>query len=200
MSSLYKLPKIILAFIFIGGAVFLIIVSEPPHTLCDTQIQNFKQNQKGFIYNNSKDFHKNKSILKRKKKNCEEGNSQGSCHDYFFLLKKILKDLQLISNECKPQIFADTKVKKTFAEALTLMTALAWREEVVLGHLSKINWLTKTDLSLFCQIKSKYLFEYGRNSYKKLEKQIINLIPNNTKNKSLLLKWSLLSEDCYKYL
>ena len=199
LSGLYKLPKPIIAALFIGGAIALILIESPPHTFCDTQVNHFKETQKGFIYDDKKDFHENKSALRRKKKICEQENSFGSCYDYFSYLKKILKDLRLLSNECKTQIFADSKVKKTFEEALTLITALAWRKELLSGQISKFNWLTRTNLALFCQIKEKYILEYSQNNYQKLESQILDLLPSDTKNKKLILKWSILSESCIKY-
>lgn len=199
MSDLYKLPKIVIAFLAIAGTIALLLISDPPHTFCDTQVEHFKEVQKGLIYNNSKDFHEIKSALKREKKNCEAENSPGACYDYFFHLKQILKDLRLLSNECKAQIFTDSKVKKTLEEALTLMTALAWRKEALYGQVSKFNWLTRSDLALFCKIKKSWTIQYGRESYQRLEGKILNQLPSESKNKESILKGSILSESCLKY-
>lgn len=199
MSDLYKLPKIVIAFLVIAGAIALFLISDPPHSFCDTQIENFKEVQKGKIYKDSKDYHKIKSAVQREKEICVAGNSPGACYDYFFYLKQALKDLRLLSNECKAQIFTDSRVKKTLEEALILMPALAWRSEVIYGQISKFNWLKRTDMALFCAIKKNYILEYGRGSYEKLEEKILNQLSSDSKNKELILKGSILSESCLKY-
>ena len=199
MSDLYKLPKIVIAFVVIIGTIAFVLISDPPHTFCDTQLEHFKTNQKGIIYKDSKDYHKIKSAIKRTKQICKTKNSSGGCYDYFFYLKKVLKDLRLLSNECKAQIFIDSKVKKTLEDALILMPTLAWRENVLFNRVSKFNWLKQSDLALFCDIKKNYILEYGRNKYQILEKKILNTLPTKSKNKNLILKKSILSESCLKY-
>ena len=182
LSSLYKLPKAVIASLVIGGAIVFIILNDPPHTLCDTQLEHFKSLQKGLIYKDSKDFHKEKALLKRKKESCEKENRPGTCYEYFAYLKRLLKDFQVLSTECKAIIFSEAPVKSSLTSAL-----------------SKYNWLSRPDMHLFCNIKNKYIQQYGQPAYEKLEQQIINLLPSQNKNRKLIFKWSILSESCLKY-
>ena len=199
LSELYKLPKAVLAFLIIGGAIIFIILSDPPHTFCDTQLEHFKSLQTGLLYKDSKDFHEEKSLLNRKKQMCQTANAPGACYEYFAYLKRLLKDFRVLSDQCKSIIFSETQVKSALSSALTLMTALAWREEVLTGQVSKYNWLTRSDMHLFCDVKEKYIQHYGMSVYEKLEHQILNLLPTQNKNQKLILKWSILSESCLKY-
>ena len=199
LSSLYKLPKAVIASLVIGGAIFFIILNDPPHTLCDTQLEHFKSLQKGITYKDNKDFHKEKALLNRKKESCEKENRPGSCYEYFAYLKRLLKNFQVLSPECEAIIFAETPIKKALKSALTLITALAWREEVLTGRVSKYNWLSRSDMYLFCDIKNKYIQQYGQPAYESLEQQIISLLPSQNKNRNLIFKWSILSESCLKY-
>ena len=199
LSGLYKLPKALIAFLFIIGAIVLMLLGSPPHDLCDSQIEHFEEIQKGFLYEDSSDFHEIKSKLERQKKNCETENSPGSCYEYFSVLQKLLKDFFLLSPECKEKVFSIPKVKASLEEALTLMTALAWRKDLLYGRLSKFNWLKRPDMFLYCKIKTKYILEYGQNSYEALETKILDSLPADSKNKELIYKWSLLSESCLKY-
>ena len=199
LSSLYKLPKTLLAFLLIGGAIALMLFSDPPHNLCDTQIEHFQEIQTGILYPDSSDFHQIKSRLQRHKKNCETEKSPGSCYEYFSLLKKLLRDFSVLSPECKSQIFSSSKVKKALQEALTLMTALAWRPELLSGKFSKLHWLKSPDMSLYCDIKSRYNLEYGQRDYQQLEAQIVSQLPSKSRDKNLIHKWSLLSESCNPY-
>ena len=199
LSNLYKLPKAVLASLIIGGAIILIILSDPPHNFCDTQLEHFKSLQTGLLYKDSEDFHEEKSALERKKQDCQKENSPGACYEYFAVLKRLLKDFRVLSAQCKASIFSEAKVKSTLESALSLMTALAWREEVLTGRASKYNWLTRSDMYLFCDLKSKYIQNYGQIAYVKLEDNILSLLPSKNQNKKLILRWSILSESCLKY-
>jgi len=207
MSELYKLPKIFIAFLAMGGTIALLLMGDPPHAFCDTQVEHFKEVQKGKTYKdtNSKDYksYKDKKNYKthkeRTKENCESQNSSGACYDYFSYLRQFLKDLQLLSHECRDQIFNDTKVKKSLEEALALITALAWRQEVIYGRVTKFNWLKPNHMALFCDLKKSYILQYGRTQYQSLEASILQQLPAEKINKEMILKGSILSESCLKY-
>ena len=200
LNTLYKLPKTLLASLLIGAAILFIIMNDPPHTFCDTQIEHFKRVQKGILYKNPKDFHKEKSVLKRKKNTCEKENAPGACYEYFAYLRRLLKDFRILSKECAPMIYKSSEVKKALSSALSLMTALAWREEVLTGKVSKYKWLTRPDLFLFCDLKTKYIRNYGKESYHLLEKEILELLPIKQKvPPHLMLKKTILSEPCATY-
>ena len=200
LNSLYKLPKSLLAVLFIGGGIAFMILNDPPHTFCDSQIEQFKKIQRGILYRNPKDFHKEKSILNRTKNTCWTEGAPGACYEYFAYLKRLLKDFHVLSPDCVHLIYSTPAVQQALSSALTLMTALAWREEVLAGQVSKFNWLTRADLSLFCEVKNKYIVQYGQENYQLLENQIINQLPLQRKvSGQLIKKRSILSEPCAIY-
>ena len=162
LSSIYRLPRPLLASLLIGGGIAYILLNDPPHTFCDTQIKHFKKVQIGVLYKNPKDFHAEKSTLQRKQNTCQKESAPGACYEYFFYLKRLLKDLRLLSKECAPLVYQTSEVKGAFSSALGLITALAWREEVLTGRVSKYNWLSHPDLFLFCDLKAKYILNYGK--------------------------------------
>ena len=200
LYKIYTLPKFLIAVLFIGLGVIFILINDPPHTFCDTQIEHFERVQKGILYKNTSDFHKEKSILERKRQACQKENAPGACYGYFHYLKRLLKDLKLLSEECSALIYQSGVVKKAFSQALSLMTALAWREGILTGIVSKYNWFSRPDLFLFCELKRNYIRNYGRENYKKLEKQILNLLPFDKKySLALIHKKTILSESCASY-
>lgn len=195
--NLYKLPKFLIASLFILIAIIFILVQDPPHQLCDTQLQHFKNLQSGLLYKNKQGFYTDSSRLNRKKKLCEKEQKPGTCYEYFYSLKQILKDLWLLSEECAAQVYKTPKVQKTLSQALSLMSFLAWDERVFEGSVSKYKWLNLTDLVLFCDIKRRYQLYYGELAYFQLEQQILKDL---TSKKQWSLKKrktkSLLSVTC----
>ena len=200
LKAIYKLPKTFLAVIFIGGGIALILYQDPPHTFCDSQLEHFKKAQTGNLYKNPRDFHREKSILKRKQNLCRKENSPGACYDYFSYLKRLLRDFRLLSKECAPQIYAKEEVKQALSSALLLMTAIAFRPELLTSYIHKYNWLSRSDLYLFCEVKEKYIMQYGREAYLLLERNILNLLPVEKKIPTpFLLKKTILSEPCAQF-
>lgn len=200
LKALYTLPKFFLVSLLIGGGIVFILINDPPHSFCDSQIEQFKKLQTGILYKDPKDFRKEKSSLTRKQNLCRQENAPGSCYDYFLELKKVLKDLKLLSEECSSRIYSTSKLKKTLSSALTLMTALAWREEVLTGRVSKHNWITPSDLYLFCDLKRKYISHYGEENFLALESQILSRLPRKEKTApQIVKKRTILSENCQKY-
>ena len=195
LNKLYRLPKALLAALFIGAGILFILINDPPHTFCDTQVEHFEKLQSGITYKTHEFFRKNRTLcrkkdapkscdplLERKRKLCQKENAPGTCYEYFAYLRHFLKDLPLLSKECSPLIYNNPKVKKLFSSAMTLMTALAWREEILTGKISKYNWLTWPDLSLFCDLKTRYIMNYGKESYFQLEKKILKTLALHKKN------------------
>ena len=189
MNQLYKLPKALLAILFIGGGIAFILLDDPPHTFCDTQIEHFRQTQTVV-----------REGLKRERGLCEKENAPGACYEYFAYLKRFLRGFRLLSPECAELVYKNSETQNVFSSALALMTALAWREEILTGRVSKYNWLTRPDLFLFCDLKEEYKTRYGEASYLLLEKNILSLLPLSRKiQPAYLLKSSLLSENCKIY-
>ena len=77
LNDIYKLPKTLLAILLIGGGIVFILLNDPPHTFCDAQVEHFKRVQRGILYKNPKDFHTEKSTLKRKKTPAKRKMPQG---------------------------------------------------------------------------------------------------------------------------
>jgi hypothetical protein len=50
---LATLSKNTLAVLAIGGGIFMIIVANPPHTVCDSQLEVLRESQKHFLYESS---------------------------------------------------------------------------------------------------------------------------------------------------
>ena len=188
MQAIYKLPKLLLATVLIGGGIAYILISDPPHHFCDSQTAHFKKIQKGG------------AALKRERTLCKEENRPGACYEYFAHLRRFLRSFRILSQECLPLIQPEPGVRKTLAGGLVLMTALAWREGILSSGLSKYNWLSEPDLHLFCELKTKYVLFYGQVEYKRLESTILQLLPVKKQvPPNFLIRKTILIEPCSRY-
>lgn len=188
MKNLYKLPRPVLAALFIGIGIAFILLNDPPHHICDTQMEHFKSQQK--ILGN---FKKHTLV-------CRETNSPGGCYEMFSHLNRTLKNFYLVSKECLIPLSKNAEVKNTLLEGIELMVRLAWREETLVGRADKFHWLGKADMNLFCRIKDRLIVLYGHKTFQDFEKQLLtSLSSDKNANPEAVRKKSILSEYCANY-
>ena len=149
MKILNQIPKALLVSLILIGGIFYMLFTDPPYRFCDAQVSNFEGKNSIPKVTSSYDL-------------CKEEARPGSCYDYFFYLGKLFKDLELVSPECISEIFVENNLKSVFEQALTLMTALAFDEKILSGGASRLSWLDRSSLNLFCRIKKEYENRYGR--------------------------------------
>ena len=188
MKSLYKLPRPVLATLLIGIGIFFIISNDPPHHMCDTQIEHFNQKQSQL------------GDREKKMQYCRDTNSPGGCYDLFSYLNRTLKNFYLVSQECLPSLSNKTNIKKIMLEGMELMVQLAWREEVLSGKVDKFNWLGYADMTLFCDLKDRIIAFYGHSTFDNFEKTLLaKFSADKPVNPTLVRKKSILSEYCTNY-
>ena len=200
LDKLYKLPRFLLVFILLASGIVFVLVNDPPHSLCKTQIEQFKKAEKGILFKDSLSIYK-QPLITRLIEQCRISNSPGGCYGLFGRLRRLLRDFHLVSSDCTSQLSSLFEVKKTLFGQLKLMTFLAWREELLTGKVSKFNWLSSADMVLFCRIKHKVILFYGRPLYSQFEQGVIKSLPGSEKqNPVFIKKKTIFSESCSRYL
>ncbi len=194
------LPKGLVAFIAICGGIAFILLNDPPHKFCDTQIEHFKSIQTGIILKDPKDKVYGLPLMVRLLKICRETVSPGACYEYFAYLNRLLKNFKLVSTKCLVNLSQIKEVKVHLFNGINTMTQLAWREKVLSGEVDKFNWFSPSDMSLFCSIKKTVILLYGRETLQAFEQTTLSNLPSSNKiSLARLKKFSILSESCSKY-
>lgn len=199
---LQKIPKLLLAIICISAVIAFLLLNNPPYTLCDAQINHFKDQQKGKLFKDPSDkVFKNNPAIPRLLTICKESVAPGACYEYFAIMRGLLRDFKLVSQECVAKhLVAIPEVKNNLLNGTQLMVQLAWREEVLRGTVDKFNWLSPSDLSLFCKMKRKITLFYGPQYFKNFEKSMLDNLPSaKAVSPKTLKNNSILSENCSKY-
>ncbi len=195
---LLSLPKNVLVILTLTIAIAFIVLQDPPHTLCRTQIENFKSRQIGRIYKNPKIKHRKKPLMTFLMEQCKKGNSPGSCYEFFSILRKFVNDFKIVSTSCYPSLAQVAQIKPTLFKTYKLMVKLAWGAEKVKDPYNKLQWLSVADVSLFCSLKSSILNLYGQEQLSSLNKNILaHHLPGASKMPPAQVKeLALTSEIC----
>src|SRR3989344_2305689 len=99
-----SLPKPVLAVLVIVAALIFFVLNDPPHTVCQVQADNLRESMKGQLFPATINKNKIPGILARTQEACQQGNSSGSCLEYFGILRKAARDIQNYSSECKTEL------------------------------------------------------------------------------------------------
>ena len=93
--------------ILIAGIAF-IVISDPPKTACDAQINTFKKAIEGHLIKGTSKVKKRKYSLAAKfdlhKSNCILSNSPGGCFEWFKEASYVLDSLDTMTTECRKKV------------------------------------------------------------------------------------------------
>lgn len=197
---LSSLPKGLLAFLVIVGGILFIVLSDPPKTVCDAQLEIFKNNQQSFLYKNPKSKVEKTTKFDRLFEHCKRTNAPGGCLELFQLTKRMMDDLNAVPSECRSAAAELVEVKKGVIYLTELLVRLAWGDRPPQTYAQKMGWLDVADVSLFCQLKARYTEYYGEPSWAALREKLLKSLPGADKlSRAQVWDLSILSENCSRY-
>ncbi|HMN66903.1 MAG TPA: hypothetical protein PKC28_00030, partial [Bdellovibrionales bacterium] len=114
-------PKSTLAFIAVVGGILLIVFSQPPASICDSQIEVIKKSQDAFLYKDPK-YPKAKTLKTTRyeylRDHCKTTNSPGGCYELFQEMKVLLQDLNTLPEECAAAAGSEMQFKRALNEVM----------------------------------------------------------------------------------
>lgn len=174
-------PKPLLALIVLVGAVVFFMLANPPHTICDTELEVLKQSQKGNIFPTvitvQKVQQKIPAQINQAKEACQIGNSAGSCYEYFEDLKSIAVDIGKASSQCTQQLFEVPEVRQALKDGVEVMVRIAWESQPPDPGFARFNWLQETEIAVFCRIRNIYERSVGQEAWDQLRRNIYAKLP-----------------------
>lgn len=181
MEQFFKsLPKPVLAVIVILGAIVFLYVSDPPHTVCDTQAVVLKENLAGKLFPRVEKKVKLPPALERAKESCQLGNSSGSCYEYFSILRQIAVEITTASSTCTEELYRIKEAKSAIDDGLELMIRLAWGSAPPENDFVRLGWLTESDVGVYCRLRNVYIRANGEASWVSFRKKIYAKLPGET--------------------
>jgi hypothetical protein len=187
------------ALVAVGAIVIgfiLIVMFNPPRTVCDEQLDVFRQSQKAFLYSASNKV--KKSVADELFSLCKSSNEPGGCFDLFLNLRTMAESLERMPKQCGSRVSTDDHIKKWIFKSLTLMVQIAWGEENPGVYVSrKHGWLDASDFRLYCQLKNLAVRFYGQDGFETFRESVMSSLPGAEKM-SREQKWSrsIFSSPC----
>lgn len=174
---LNSLPKPVLVLGALVVAIVVIMLINPPYTVCDTQLASFKEAQKGNLFPNKEKKTVIPPSISRAKESCQLGNSAGACYEYFQSLRSIADGISKASNECAAQLYGVAEVRTALNDGIELMVRLAWGLKPPEPTLERFGWLQESELSTFCRLRSVYVRANGEQAWIELRRRVFAKLP-----------------------
>lgn len=167
--------KPLVIFVVLVAGVLFIVLSDPPKSLCDTQIESFRDHEVGNIFPG-----KGKRLARSPRFNqsydrCMATNNSGGCSEFFMSVEKFLNNTNVIGADCLVSFSEAEDVKKVFTEGYRLMNQLAWRSrtESTIGGDPRVGWLTYSFLNTYCHLRDRYQLFYSDEGVDSLNEIVI---------------------------
>lgn len=166
-----------IVFLVIVGGVLAIFFLQRPHTVCDAQKAALIQSQAGSIYSQQVKNVKRPAQFSKYLDICRQGASPGACYELFQQLRKLDKDIGVLSETCAVELASENEVKSALRESLKTFVQIGWGASIPVGTVQNYGWLEQTDLHLFCRLKRDYIVIFGRDEFEELRLQIQASLP-----------------------
>jgi hypothetical protein len=176
---LAKIPRPLLVLLILCGALVFFVLNDPIKDECDIQAKVFDRNTKGIL----KAVRKNKKIqfaqITSMRDLCKEGNSMGSCADYFDSLGLVVHELKLFKEKCQ-LVYAENNESfvSTLSQGMQIMALVAWGEKPPAGLSERFGWFTEVQIKTFCGLKKSYLFLAGEEAFLALRNRVYSEYPD----------------------
>ncbi len=172
-----SLPKPVLAILVILVALAFFMLNDPPHTICDVQAGNLKESLRGKLFPATVNKNKIPPLIGQAQEICQQGNSAGSCFEYFSILRKAARDIKNLSSDCRSELVGIPEIRKALREGVVLMAKMSWGSHPPEPGMARFGWLSDSELGLFCLIKDIYTQSLGEEAWGEFRLSIFKELP-----------------------
>ena len=196
---LATVPRKILVTLLLVGGVALIVLMNPPHHLCDTQVETFKENVGDFLFLTSSSRVK-EVRFPRLLDRCKETLSSGGCYELFLGLRNFLNQFQVVSPDCSSRVGRIRQVNAALTQSLDLLIRLGWGGEPPRTSAMRTGWLGAPELNLYCLLQHRYSRLYGELSWQSFRESYFTALPGASElGREEVWEKSILSIPCEDY-
>ena len=176
-QQLAQMPKMLVALIALTATVVFLFVFNPPHTICDTQVETVKENLVGPVFPAIVKKNTLQPQIKNAQQSCKTGHSAGACFDYFSILKMIAKQIDNSSPECRAQVIGVSEIQAALKDGVEIMALAAWGPQPPASPAARFGWMQESELAVFCYIKDVFEKALGEEAWTALRLKVNKKYP-----------------------
>lgn len=173
-----NIPRPVLVIGILVLSIGLFVYNDPLRDECEVQTSIFEKKTQGILSKVKKNGKIQYAQINYWKDRCKEGNSIGSCNDYFEGLRFVTKELREVSESCQIKyIIQNEDLSKQIRDALQIIALVAWGEKPPLGIAERIGWLNESHIRTFCYLKKTFILANEEESFLLLREKVYREFP-----------------------
>ncbi|MBY0555523.1 hypothetical protein K2P97_13410 [bacterium] len=177
-ALLQKIPKPVLVVGILVIAIILFVLNDPLKDECEVQTSIFEKKTEGILSAMKKNRKIQYAQINYWRDRCRNGNSIGSCDDYFEGLRVVASNLRDVKDNCQIKYGEqNANFTQQITQGLQIMSLVAWGEAPPPGIAERIGWLTESHIRTFCYLKKTFILLAGDESYIALRSKVYREYP-----------------------
>ncbi len=174
-----KIPKPILLILVLGFALIYMVYDNPLKNECDIKTEIFQNEMRGITGSTKLKTKIQFAQIGIWRDRCRDGNSIGSCHDYFYGLRQMVSALKVFPEHCLPKFSENNEwFLKVIRQAIQSLALIAWAEKPPTGVSDRLGWLTEAEVRIFCELKKTYALLAGDELINELKNSVYQEYPD----------------------
>ena len=177
-TLIQKIPKTVLVFGVLIIALGLFIYNDPLRDECEIQSSIFLKNTSGILSGTKVRGKTQYAQINYWRDRCKEGNSIGSCEDYFEGLRRVATELKSVNDHCQVKFSEQNQgFSIQLSNALQIMSLVAWGEKPPGGLSERLGWLNASHIRTFCYLKKTFILLGGEENFLALREKVYREYP-----------------------
>ena len=181
-----KIPAPILITGILVLSIILFVYNDPLRDECEVQIAIFEKKTQGLLSSLKLNRKTQFPQLNYWRDRCKDGNSIGSCNDYFEGLRVATKELREVSETCQIKYSTQNEnFLKQIMQDLQIMALVAWGDKPPVGIAERAGWLNETNIRTFCYLKKTFILIAGDESFLLIREKVYKELPGEWSEKAI---------------
>ena len=193
------MPQSLLVFLGLVGGLAAIFIMNPPHTACNSQLNELtKEHTPFFIIDKSVKFQE-KTEYQKSFESCQNTNSPGGCLNLFNGIKELVGTLQVIPSDCFSKICLQKAFNQPLWDTIDIIVRIGWGDQPPENVHERNKWLSYSHFLLFCQIKKILNTCHGEEKWQDEQEKILQSLPGADKmTRQNIWRLTLFATSCQR--
>lgn len=165
MGGIFQNEKIKIAVGLLAGLALIMIIN-PPHTICDSKIEIYSE----LIKKQIKPYTKAMAL-------CKEHTELGGCLQFFEIVGKLYNYMDDVGPQCKEKLGDDKLTAQWLKGAIEMIVRASWGSVPPASSSYKHGWLQVSQVALFCKLKKSLNESFGESEWTEMVNYLLNDLP-----------------------
>ncbi len=173
------MPNIVLVFLGLFGGLAFLLISNPLHTACRSQMTELThQHTPFFILDKSLKFQE-KTEHQQALEACRKTNTPGGCLRLFNGIRELTGSLESLPSDCITSLCTRKEFNQPLWDAVDILVRIGWGDVPPQDIYEQTRWLDRSHFLLFCRMKKILNTCHGEDRWNQEQEKILYSLPGS---------------------